>query len=219
MRSGLIIGLLVSVALHGGLVLGSEFFKGAKPAKPKVEEVPVLELTPVPPPEPDPVEPEVDASAPPPPSVALPSQNDTPSLVIDTPFTQVVQPPAPKLDRPAATIVIPQGKPIGGSGFDLKNAFDLAALDQKPAITFSSRPIYPFEMRRRGIEGSVVVGFAIDVEGEPHEAYAVSSSHPEFENAAIQAILKSHFKPGKKAGAAVATRNVRISVDFKLDNQ
>src|SRR5688500_10923552 len=40
--------------------------------------------------------------------------------------------------------------------------FDISALDQTPVARFQARPQYPFEMRRAGIGGEVVVDFLVD---------------------------------------------------------
>jgi protein TonB len=104
----------------------------------------------------------------------------------------------------------------GSGGSKLKNVFDLAALDQKPEARVRIKPIYPFEMRRSGLKGEVVVGFIVDSNGDPREPYIVRSSNAGFEEAAIQAVMKWKFKPGKKGGASVNTR-VQQPLTFNLD--
>src|SRR5690606_20720618 len=121
-------------------------------------EEPVIELLEMPPIEPD--EPEVyeeseEASAEPI-DFAPPMQSDVPSVNIETPFVQKLQPPPPPgIDRPTGIITIPQSRPSGNIGKGMGNLFNLADLDQPPTATLQSNPIYPFEMRRAGITGEV----------------------------------------------------------------
>ena len=57
------------------------------------------------------------------------------------------------------TIVIPEGTGTWGKGMEV---FDISKLDQIPVATVQVRPQYPFEMRRAGISGQVVVDFIVD---------------------------------------------------------
>ena len=63
-------------------------------------------------------------------------------------------------------------------------------------------------MRRAGINGTVVVEFIINTEGDVIQTQIVRSSHREFEMPALQAVSKWKFKPGRKGGRVV---NVRAS--------
>ena len=58
-------------------------------------------------------------------------------------------------------------------------------------------------MRRAGITGEVTVGFIVDSDGDVQNAYVVSPSQREFEAAALQAVSKWKFRPGKKGGKSV----------------
>ncbi|MEY4488113.1 MAG: hypothetical protein RIQ79_621 [Verrucomicrobiota bacterium] len=222
MRRDLIIAILVSLLLHGGLVLSSLLPKAKAEGPPKPEEVPTIEIMTPPPPEPE--EPEIVENSTDAPQdvapLAPPMQADSISAVIDSPFVQQIQaPPPPGLNRSVGAITIPTGRPVTGSGgSSLKNVFDLASLDQKPEARVRIKPVYPFEMRRSGLKGEVVVGFIVDSNGDPREPYIVRSSNPGFEEAAIQSIMKWKFKPGKKGGAAVNTR-VQQPLNFNLDAQ
>jgi len=220
MSRDLIIALIVSILLHGGAALSGLLFK-KKEAVVVVAETPTIALDLPPPPEPE--EPEVieDASADKPADVAdlaPPMQNDVPSAVIDSPFVQQIQaPPPPGLNRPSGSIVIPTNtRPAVASGKGLGKIFDLAQLDNKPEARVRIKPVYPFEMRRSGLKGEVVVGFIVDSTGEVRDPYVVRSSNPGFEEAALQAVLKWKFKPGKKGGVAVNTR-VAQPLSFSLN--
>jgi periplasmic protein TonB len=220
MKRELIIALFVSVGLHLGFVFGGQLFKSAPPAPKPPEEAPTIELIAMPPPEPEVVE-QTEPSDEAPADVAdlaPPMQNDLPSAVMDSPFTQQIQPPPPPgLARATGSIAIPVGRPGGAIGGNMKNVFDLASLDQKPAPTFQPQPVYPFELKRAGITGTVTVGFIITSAGGVRDPYIISSSNREFEQPAIQGVLKWKFRPGKKAGAAVDAR-ATITIPFTLNS-
>src|SRR5882724_7364177 len=210
MRRDLIIGLLVSLVIHGGFAL---WRKGSAPKMKKQEEEKVVQIVmpPIPPDEPDKVEEEEVVQKI---EFAPPMQLDVPQLVQPDSFVQKLQPPPPDgLKLNTGVINIPQGALNVGSKFG--EVFDLSNLDQVPSPTFQSKPIYPFEMRRAGITGTVTVGFIVDSTGAVQNAYSVSSTQREFEAAAIQAVSKWKFKPGRKGGRAVATR-MQVPIVFSI---
>jgi RNA polymerase sigma factor (sigma-70 family) len=100
----------------------------------------------------------------------------------------------------------------------MTQVFDISQLDQAPGPRFQARPQYPFEMRRAGISGEVVVDFIVDAEGEVRNAQAKRSSHAEFEPAAIEAVNKWKFNPGQKSGRAVAT-HMQVPIVFTLSTE
>jgi periplasmic protein TonB len=211
MRLHIVYAVLGSTLIHGGLAFSGYFLKDEAVIETKAEEVPTIELAPMPTLEPEPPEVVEVADASPssePADLAPPMQADTPSVAMDSPFVQQIQPPPPPgVNRPAGVITIPAGRPATGTGSGgMKNVFDLASLDQKPVATIQPRPNFPFEMKRARISGQVTLGFIVDSNGEVRDPYVINSSHREFEAEALKAILKSKFRPGKKAGAAVNTR-------------
>ena len=148
---------------------------------------------------------------------APPMQADVPQLVTDTSFVQQIQPPPPENVRPAAGIMsIPGDRDM--SRFRGIEVFDLSKLDQQPVARFQARPQYPFEMRRAGIAGEVVVDFIVDANGDVQNAYAARSSQREFESAAVQAVSKWKFKPGRKGGRNVNT-HMQVPIVFTLNDE
>jgi periplasmic protein TonB len=211
MRRHIIYAVLGSTFIHGGLAVSGFLFKDDPVVAAVVEEVPTIELAPMPTLEPEPPEVVETTDASPssePADLAPPMQADTPSVAMDSPFVQQIQPPPPPgMNRPAGVITIPAGRPASGAGGGgMKNVFDLASLDQKPVATIQPRPNFPFEMKRARISGQVTLGFIVDSNGEVRDPYVINSSHREFEAEALKAILKSKFRPGKKSGASVNTR-------------
>ena len=78
-------------------------------------------------------------------------------------------------------------------------------------------PTYPAAMAAAGIEGTVVVSFVVDATGQVRDAKAVESSRPEFEAAAVTAVEKWQFDPGRHGGRMVNTR-VNQKLVFNLSD-
>lgn len=93
--------------------------------------------------------------------------------------------------------------------------FDVSELEQKPEAVSQAAPIYPAELRKAKIEGSVTLVFILDENGRVNEPRVENSSRPEFEKPAMEAIRKWRFRPGMKSGKAVATY-VRIPMRFRV---
>jgi protein TonB len=86
--------------------------------------------------------------------------------------------------------------------------FAIGDLDKKPKAIVRETPVYPPEMMAAKIEGKALVAFVIDSTGGISGAHVVESSRPEFEAAAVAAVRKWQFEPGRKGDRAV---NVRVS--------
>lgn len=95
-------------------------------------------------------------------------------------------------------------------------AFAAAQLDQVPAPVFMARPQYPADARKAKRTGEVIVGFIVDSRGNVVNARVVRSTAKEFEAAAVEAVSKWKFKPGRKGGRDVAT-NMQVPIVFSLD--
>lgn len=223
MKVDLFVAVFLALALHGGLALSGHFMRKSPAPTPEPEKPGVVELVTLPPVEPEPVD-VVEApgeSAGDISEIAPPSLADTPSATIDSSFVQQIQPPQPPgLTKPTGAITIPVGRPStgGGAGSGLGTVFDLASLDQAPVPRFRAPPDYPSEMRRAGISGQVIVEFIVDAQGNVRDAFAHSSTHRDFEPAAIAAVMKWKFRPGKKGGVAQNAR-MRVPVSFTLAAQ
>lgn len=214
LRRDLFVGLLVSLLVHGGVAM-----IGRPPPAPKkaVEAEPTVQLMEMPkiePDEPDKVETDEQQA---PVEFAPPMQADVPQIVPVDAFVQQIQPPPPEGLQPnKGAIVIPQGS----RNFNTSNieVFDISKLDQVPTPKFQAKPQYPFEMRRAGIAGEVLVDFIVDSNGAVRNAFAAKSSQREFEAAAVTAVSKWTFKPGKKGGRAVNT-HMQVPIVFSLNDE
>jgi len=212
MRRDLIIGLIVSLAIHGGVAWVGQLMNHGPAAAVVAKKDDVVQIV-MPPIEPD--EPEkVESDEPPTPlDIAPPMQQDVPQLVQVDSFVQPIQPPPPEGLKPnQGVIVIPQGNRGLGRGIEV---FDISKLDQIPSPKFQPSPQYPFEMRRAGVTGEVVVDFIVTDTGDVRNAYAARSTAREFESAAVQAVSKWKFRPGKRGGRAVNT-HMQVPVGFTL---
>ncbi len=218
MRRDLIIGILVSLSLHGGIAWLGEVFKEGPKKVTVAKEEQVIQLMEMPKIEPE--EPEIIESSDDAPSAVVdfapPMQTDVPQIVQVDSFVQQVQPPPPEGLKPVTGVIsIPQGRPTGlGKGIEV---FDVAQLDQQPQPRFRAQPQYPFDMKRQGITGEVLVEFIVDINGDVRNAYAVRSSQREFEASAVQAVSKWKFRPGKRGGRVVNTR-VQQPISFTLND-
>jgi periplasmic protein TonB len=96
-----------------------------------------------------------------------------------------------------------------------EETFDVSELEQKPEAVSQAAPVYPPELRKSKIEGSVTLVFVLDENGRVNEPRVENSSRPEFEKPALDAIRKWRFRPGMKSGKAVATY-IRIPMRFRV---
>ena len=216
MNKDLIIGIVVSLVLHSGIIVFSH--KGAPPKRAAKEKDDIVQFV-MPP-----IEEEKDDKVedlndePIENQMAPPSLVDIPTVVPVNAFTQPLTPPPPPGMTPSkGAINIPVTRPGANFGKGIKDLFDINNLDQKPVARVQPGPTYPYEMSRAGISGNVVVEFIINANGDVIETQVKSSSHREFEVPAMQAVQKWKFKPGRKGGRAVSTRVSQL-IEFNLED-
>jgi periplasmic protein TonB len=211
MRRDLIIGFVITISVEFLVAWGGDLSHYKPKPKQKEDEIKVdIALPKVEPDEPDVVE---DQQQQAPQEIAPPMQADVPQVVTPQSFVQQIEPPPPDLSALSKNIVkIPETR-NGLSGIEV---FDISKLDQVPSPRFQARPQYPFEMRRAGISGDVLVDFIVDTNGDVRNAYAVHSSQREFESAAVQAVSKWKFRAGRKNGHAVFT-HMQVPIVFTLE--
>jgi protein TonB len=77
-------------------------------------------------------------------------------------------------------------------------------------------PLYPFEGKRDGLRGEVVVEFLVDETGAVHDPHVVRSSHRMFEEPTLRAVSKWKFEPGRRAGRVVRFK-MAVPVVFSLN--
>ncbi|MDR1012047.1 MAG: energy transducer TonB [Opitutaceae bacterium] len=91
------------------------------------------------------------------------------------------------------------------------------ALDAVPEPIKRAPPVYPRNMKDSGMVGEVVVQFIVNKSGDVVGPTIVRSNNPGFEQAAIDAVLKWKFRPGRRNGVPVSTR-MQIPLRFSLDD-
>jgi TonB family protein len=95
--------------------------------------------------------------------------------------------------------------------------YDISKVSPTPVAKSQVRPRYPADMRQAGVKGEVVVDFIVDFKGDVHDPYALRSSRPEFEAAAVEAVGQWKFAPGQKDGKTVNTR-VQVPIVFTMSS-
>ncbi|MGM0499817.1 MAG: energy transducer TonB, partial [Bacillota bacterium] len=88
---------------------------------------------------------------------------------------------------------------------------------KKPGIKNYSQPGYPSNLRKRNIEGQVIVTLRIDKEGKIHDLKInESSGYQSFDQAALKAVSKWEFKAAEKDNKKVEVI-VNLPIKFKLN--
>lgn len=206
-----------AAALHGALLFG--FNKSPRVSAPKLEEPEKVWYTPIllPPDDPeiivsaeaaskptgDPEVPSVPIS-PEPPAVVLPTDfhlKPDPVTVDTSDITKIFQIPT-----------IRRGE--GGPAFD-RNVISSVLLDNAPQARFQPAPAYPYEGKKEGLRGDVVVEFMVNESGVVIDPRIVRSSHRMFEDPSLRAVAKWKFVPGRRHGKIVPFR-MSVPVVFNL---
>lgn len=86
-----------------------------------------------------------------------------------------------------------------------------------PTVLTQARPQYPFELRRAGISGEVVVDFYVDANGRVVNAYPARSSNNGFNDAAVAAVRQWTFRPGLNAGGEPVATHMQVPIVFTLN--
>lgn len=91
--------------------------------------------------------------------------------------------------------------------------FSLKDVDKKPSVMIESKPQYPYSLQQSKTKGSAIVEFVLDANGKVHRARVIKSTHREFEQPAIDAVMRSTWNPAAKEGKPVACK-IRIPINF-----
>ena len=131
-------------------------------------------------------------------------------------------PPAPEtfLNPQTPDRLVP-GYVAGMGNTDLRGSVTVDATprtgdyDKAPKSTKEVKPEYPTSVLALAIAGDVKLDVLVDPAGDARDARVSFSPHPEFEAAAVDAVLKWKFKPAMKGGQPVAAR-VDLVLRFKV---
>ncbi|MGH9869175.1 MAG: energy transducer TonB [Candidatus Polarisedimenticolia bacterium] len=105
------------------------------------------------------------------------------------------------------------GKAVEGEALD--EIFSMADLDQKPRPIYQGAPNYPYELRRRKLEGTVQVLFVVNEQGKVVNPLVEQATHPEFERAALDAVRQWKFEPAVREGKKVQCK-MRVPLRFSV---
>ena len=89
-------------------------------------------------------------------------------------------------------------------------------LTNPPHPVSRRQPVYPADLRRSGIEGTVVVMFVVRSDGTVSNIEIEKATHREFGESVKRSVRKWYFEPGEKDGRAVHTR-VRQAIPFRIN--
>lgn len=216
-RGPFITAMLVSAAFHAGIFFGIRH-QETKHKAPVKDDTPVIALT-IPDlkdlEEPEPITP--DEAPPIDLGLSPPMQADVPQIARADDFVQQID-ISSLVQKPdfskAALYTIPQHRGRGlGEGFG--QIFNLADLDRIPVATVQPAPIYPVTLKREALQATVKVEFIVDTEGRVVNAMAIDSTHPGFNEAAVEGVSKWKFRAGMRAGRKVNTK-MMVPINFRV---
>jgi protein TonB len=93
--------------------------------------------------------------------------------------------------------------------------FDVSELEKRPEPVSQVAPAYPSELRKAKIEGLVTLMFVLNEDGRVEDPRVESSSRPEFEKPALEAVKRWRFRPGMKDGQPVRTY-IKYPIRFRV---
>ena len=123
----------------------------------------------------------------------------------------------PRLPSAPGALELPPMERASFEALDTQGIFSVGNLDG-PLITLARvPPVYPFNAKRRGIEGWVKVRFVVNESGAVEDVSVVEAKPPGvFDKSVIRCVLGWRFRPGTVGGVEVRTM-VETTVRFKLE--
>lgn len=149
-----------------------------------------------------------------------PRQEETPKPAASTPSVQQTPPqqqaPQPATTQPAQQPA-QQPQPVATTPPADEGAAPkpFVVIESPPQIVRRETPKYPEIAYRMRMEGKVVIEVTVDPQGKPIQAKVARSSSDVFNEAAIEAAMKSTYKPAMMSTGPV-TAKVYVPFDFKL---
>lgn len=87
---------------------------------------------------------------------------------------------------------------------------------KKPKILKAEQPVYPAALQAKGEVGGAILEIVIGLDGLISDLKVLRSTHPEFAQAATEAVKQWSFRPAFLDGTAVSSR-WRLSLCFETD--
>ena len=112
-------------------------------------------------------------------------------------------------------VFIPNINPAAAAGGNLDEMVSFADLDQKPRAIYQPGPVISGQVRKRlgKKPATVFVVFIIGKSGRVEDARVQKTRDPVLDKAAVDAVKKWKFEPGKREGQPVRFR-MRVPVTF-----
>lgn len=89
----------------------------------------------------------------------------------------------------------------------------MSDLDQRPRALYQPNPVYPPQLQKQGIGGTVYILFVVSEDGRVDKVKVQSSPNPILEREALKAIRNWRFEPGRRGGKPVSFR-MRVPITF-----
>ncbi len=86
-----------------------------------------------------------------------------------------------------------------------------------PVVITQARPIYPFDLRRAGLTGEVLVDFIVEPTGRVSGAYVRRANDVQLADAALAAVSQWTFRPGTNAAGQAVAVNFQVPIVFTLN--
>jgi protein TonB len=156
------------------------------------------------------------------PDAALPDLPEPPTREVTPDFALLPSTPRPNPDHTTPTLTIrPFGDPDGRSGAPGPGGpgpISSVRLDHPPHPRSQVAPVYPYEARRDGRKGEVLVEFVVNEAGCVVNPHVLRSNDPVFEAPTLRAVAKWRFEPGRNHGRVVRFR-MAVPVEFSLESE
>ncbi len=95
--------------------------------------------------------------------------------------------------------------------------YESSQVDVPPKPRSQPRPNYPGELKRKRIEGEVLLLITVEADGHVKDPVVLKATEVRFAKAASDGVLKWRFKPGLLGGTKVPCR-VQVPIVFELGN-
>lgn len=126
-----------------------------------------------------------------------------------TPVGSPVSADTPRAPRFAAELDAPVSREV---------RFEIALpekYEKQPQRTKPLNVVYPFAMKRQGIQGKAVVHFLVSPSGLPEQIQVSTATNGHFAQAAIEAVQRLTFRPAISGGQPAYAR-MELPVQFAI---